>query len=198
MTMDERVTAYIEKHPKWSGMLHRLRHLLLDAGLAETIKWGGPVYVHRGKNVVGLGAYKKFVSLWFFQGVELTDPLRVLTQAQETTKSLRQWRFTDEQAIDEDAVRSYIDEAIRIAERTKKRKGSAAETEKALEIPDELADIFDKDKKLIEKFEAFPFYKRKEFVEYVASAKREATRRRRAERCAELIERGEGLHDRYR
>lgn len=38
------VDKYILKNENWSESLQKLRHILLSAGLQETVKWGLPVY----------------------------------------------------------------------------------------------------------------------------------------------------------
>ena len=78
-------------------------------GLEETVKWGGPVYVADGKNIVGLGAFKSYFALWFFQGALLADQEKVLVNAQEgRTKALRQWRFENKREI-----KTRLDQTIR-------------------------------------------------------------------------------------
>lgn len=79
----------------------------------EKIKWGGIVYVLNGKNVIGIGGFKNYFTIWFFNGVLLQDKKHLLVNAQEgVTKSLRQWRFTSIEEVDEAAVLDYIKEAI--------------------------------------------------------------------------------------
>ena len=50
-----------------------LREIIRSTELIETLKWGGPVYTLGGKNVVGIGSFKSYVGLWFFQGAFLKD-----------------------------------------------------------------------------------------------------------------------------
>ncbi len=69
--------------------------------MKETIKWGAPVYTLDYKNIVGLGAFKSYVGLWFFQGALLNDEKKKLINAQEDkTKALRQWRFNSVKKIE--------------------------------------------------------------------------------------------------
>jgi len=69
--------------------------------MTETIKWSAPVYTFEGKNLVGLGAFKSYVGLWFFQGSLLNDKKKKLINAQEgKIKALRQWRFNSVKEIE--------------------------------------------------------------------------------------------------
>ena len=67
------VNQYIQNQPHWAKALSKLRKALLELGLEETIKWGGPVYMYEKKNIVSIGGYKSFVSLWYYQGALLKD-----------------------------------------------------------------------------------------------------------------------------
>ena len=61
----------------------------METELLETIKWGVPVYTLNDKNVLGMGAFKSYVGIWFFQGAFLDDPQKKLINAQEgKTKAL--------------------------------------------------------------------------------------------------------------
>jgi len=66
--MNPKVTTYINDKNTWTQELNLLRSVLLEVGFEETVKWGAPVYTHKGKNIVGLSAFKNYCGLWFFQG----------------------------------------------------------------------------------------------------------------------------------
>ena len=102
MKKTKTVEDYIAGNGEWTEALEKLRSILLDTEMEETVKWGAPVYTIDGKNVVGIGAFKSYVGLWFFQGVFLKDKEKVLVNAQEgKTKALRQWRFSGSGEMDE-------------------------------------------------------------------------------------------------
>ena len=61
------VDEFIANAEQWQDELVRLREILNSTGLEEGVKWGGPCYTANGKNVVGLGAFKSYFGLWFFQ-----------------------------------------------------------------------------------------------------------------------------------
>jgi uncharacterized protein YdeI (YjbR/CyaY-like superfamily) len=92
-------------------MLKELRAMLLDLGFAEAIKWGRPMFMLAGKNLVGLGAFKHHFSLWFMKGHLLSDPLNVLSNAQPgKTKEMRHWKWEDLEAVELEEVRKYLEE----------------------------------------------------------------------------------------
>ena len=187
---------YLEGHPEWQSELELLRETLLDTELVETVKWGAPIYTVNGKNVVGLGAFKSYVGIWFFQGVFLKDPKGVLINAQEgKTVALRQWRFENKDAINPKLIKSYVEEAI-----ANQRAGLEykAPRKKAFSIPEELKHALENDAGLKEKFTALTHGRQREYAEYIAEAKREGTRQKRLEKSRPMILSGVGLNDKYK
>lgn len=188
---------YCQHHTEWIDILLRLQSLIRKTDLKETIKWGAPVYTIDNKNVVGIGAFKSYAGLWFFNGVLLKDANKVLVNAQEgKTKGMRQWRFNELSEIDDAVVLTYLEEAV--ANQKAGKEVAKAKSGSELIIPEELAQLFQSDQALHKKFLAFTPYKQKEFAEHIGSAKREATRVSRLQKCIPLIEQGLGLNDKYR
>jgi uncharacterized protein YdeI (YjbR/CyaY-like superfamily) len=72
MRRDPRVTAFIDgRAPFARPILRHLRKVIHVGGgaeLEEDIKWGMPAFVHHGKIVCGLGAFKAHCALWFRDG----------------------------------------------------------------------------------------------------------------------------------
>lgn len=196
MSDREKVDAYIGRRPEWAPTLEAARRVLLDAGLAETVKWGAPAYTLDGRNVAGLAGFKNHCALWFHQGVFLEDPAKKLVNAGEgATRGLRQWRFARGERPDLRLLRAYVLEAVANqragkAIRPVKRKAPAA----AAELDAALAA----DPRLKAAFEGLTPGRRREYAEHIGGAKREATRRARLEKARPMILAGAGLHDRYR
>jgi uncharacterized protein YdeI (YjbR/CyaY-like superfamily) len=192
------VDEYISLGGEWQKSLQLLRELFQSTRLTETVKWGMPVYTLNNKNVAGFSAFKSWTGIWFFQGVFLKDPDRVLINAQEgTTKGLRQWRFFSTEQIKNHhpAILAYLEEAIRNQEAGKEIK---PDRNKPLVIPAELEKAMKNDPSLKDSFEALTLSKRREYAEHVGSAKREETRQQRLQKIIPLILEGTGLNDKYK
>ena len=100
---------------RWADEVLLLASIIAKAPLEKKIKWGAEVFTFKGKNVVSYGGFKNYFALWFFKGVFLQDRYGVLINAQEgKTKSLRQWRFTSKEQIDEQKILEYVLEAIEV------------------------------------------------------------------------------------
>jgi uncharacterized protein YdeI (YjbR/CyaY-like superfamily) len=188
---------FILSNPNWEEALILLRDIFLSARLDETIKWGVPVYTFEGKNVAGMACFKSYLGIWFYQGALLTDKARKLVNAQEKiTKALRQWRFSsiDEVIAEAETISNYVEESIENV-----RNGIEIKPEKdiPLQLPEELADILKNEPSLRENFDALTLSKRRDFAEYINSAKRIETKMARMEKIIPMIRRREGLNDKY-
>ena len=190
------VEDYLDGHVEWRSLLERLRAVMKECEVEETVKWGQPCYTHSGKNVAGIGAFKEFVSVWFFQGALLRDEQGVLVNAQEgRTKAMRQWRFQAVEEIDEPLLRAYVDESIE-----NQRQGKAIQAEKKMpvEVPDELAGALAEDRGAGKRFDGLTPARQREYAEFITEAKRVETRVRRLKKILPMIRAGQGLNDRYK
>ena len=184
-----------DKVNSWLEELEFLKSIIAKTELTETTKWGGCVYVLDNKNVVGIGGFKNYFTIWFFNGVFLKDEKKVLVNAQEgVTKSLRQWRFISKDDVDESLVLEYIQEAIE----NEKQGIKTQKAEVTVEMPEIFQKELDVDANLAEAFLKFSPYKQKEFLEYIVEAKREETKRSRIEKIKPMILENIGLNDKYR
>ena len=108
--------SFFARLTHWRTEAEELRAILVSCGLEESVKWGRPVYMSNGRNVVGLAAFKSYFGLWFFEGAGLKDRQGVLVNAQEgKTQSLRQWRMTRAADIRTAAIKAYVREAAALA-----------------------------------------------------------------------------------
>ncbi len=183
------------KTNQWENEIEQLHAIVRKTPLVETTKWGGPVYTYNNKNVLGIGGFKSYFGIWFYNGVFLKDEKKLLINAnEESTKSLRQMRFNSVKEIDEKLILAYIKEAIEIEE-----KGLVIPKEKKETIiPELLQNELDRNSELNDKFNTFSPYKQREFIEYIVTAKQEKTQISRLQKVIPMILEGRGLNDKYR
>jgi uncharacterized protein YdeI (YjbR/CyaY-like superfamily) len=181
---------------QWQDELAILKSIIQKTGLQMAIKWGAEVYTHKGKNVVSYYGFKNYFAMWFYNGVYLEDKHNVLVNAQDNkTKALRQWRFASKEEIDENLILEYIQEAIKCEEEGKVWKPEKSDD---IVIPDELLQAFASDNEIEKAFSKLTFYKQKEYVEHIESAKREETKLARIDKIIPMILNGIGLNDKYK
>ncbi|MEZ5895838.1 MAG: YdeI/OmpD-associated family protein [Parvularculaceae bacterium] len=188
--------AYYAEAPQWRDEIAALRRVLLASGLVEEIKWGAPCYTLNGANVIGVGAFKSYFGLWFYQGALLADKDKVLTNAQEgRTQAMRQWRMTSADEIRPAVLKRYISQAVKLAK-------SGAKVEKAppkkLVMPAELKAALEKDAGAMAAFKALTPGRQRDYADHISAAKQAATRQRRLEKILPMIKAGVGLNDKYR
>jgi uncharacterized protein YdeI (YjbR/CyaY-like superfamily) len=184
-----------DKTNSWGAELELLREILVKTQLVSATKWGGEVYTINGKNVVGIGGFKNYFTIWFFNGVFLKDDKKVLVNAQEgVTKSLRQWRFNSKEELDEKLILSYIAEAIENEKLGKKLAPAKKETI--------ISDFFQRELnayiELKKGFKKLTPGKQREYLEYIDTAKREETKIARMEKIKPMIISGAGINDKYK
>lgn len=195
MKPEQTKTNSWNKENSWAEEIELLNSIVAKTELIETTKWGGTVFTVNGKNVLGIGGFKNYFTIWFFNGVFLKDENQVLVNAQEgVTKSLRQWRFTSKDEVNETFILSYIKEAIENENAGKVSKP----VKKEVLVSEFLQKELDNNPALAEAFRLFSPYKQREFLEYVESAKREETKISRIEKIKPMILENIGLNDKYR
>jgi uncharacterized protein YdeI (YjbR/CyaY-like superfamily) len=197
--MDPRVDDFLEKKATgWKNeVLSKIRALILDTSpkLKETIKWGVPYYEGK-KNVLGMTSFKDHVAIWFQEGVHLSDPKKLLVQAQDITKAQRQIRISENDNPDYETIALYIQEAAE--NDAKGTHTKPAKKPKTVELPAELDSALTDNERAKEEFENLSPYKKREYAEYIETAKREDTKQRRLEKIIPMIEKGKGLNDKYK
>ena len=190
------VEEFIETAEHWRQELRRLRNILTATNLTEDVKWGGPCYTYKGKNVVGIGAFKSYFGLWFHQGALLIDDADVLINAQEgKTHALRQWRMAAAKDSRPAVIKRYIKEAIGHIDAGKEIKANRS---RPVVIPEEWKNAMRRNKGATAAFRKLRKGQQREYADYIAEAKRDDTKLRRIEKILPLIAIGVGLNDKYR
>ena len=186
----------MDKINQWSEELNCLTEILDKSGLEVVVKWGAPVYTLNGKNIVACGGFKNHFALWFYNGVFLKDPYKVLSSGTEgKTKALRQWRFSSMDEIDEKKITEYIKESVENAKAGKELKPAKF---KAVAIPELLENKLNSDAEFKSAFEKLTPGKQKEYNLYIEEAKQEKTKLARIEKIKPMILNGIGLYDKYK
>jgi uncharacterized protein YdeI (YjbR/CyaY-like superfamily) len=179
---------------RWLQGLVALRRILRDAGLEETAKWGHPCYIHAGRNIAIIGAFRGDFRLTFFDAALLRDPEGVLTKQGPNTRHADCLRFTDTAgpAAMEPLIRAYIAEARAFAEAGILPLKDPAD----IALPAELVEALDTDPELAEAFHALTPGRQKSYVILLTGARTPATRTARVIRSRGRILAGKGATER--
>ncbi|WP_377505139.1 YdeI family protein [Octadecabacter sp. R77987] len=179
---------------RWNAGLTRLRAICADLGLMKTAKWGHPVYMHAGRNLVIIGAFRDDYRLSFFNAGLMKDPEGILQKKGANTQTADMISFNSnaQPAEMEDVIRDYLSEAMGYA----KAGIKAEKTQIDIVLPDELIAALDDDPELAEAFEALTPGRQRSYVINLNGAKQSATRVTRIARFRDKIIAGKGALER--
>lgn len=193
-TAKQEIDAYIEEmQPFAKAICKKLRSIILkaDPSIREDWKWG-PHYSSNGM-VCGYGGFQKHVKLTFFNGAGMKDPKKLFNHCVDNEFS-RSIKYTDIKEIDEKTLTDYIKESVAV-----NAKGFKRETKnKTVEVPEDLQQALDKNKTALAFFNDLSYVYKKDFVEWVTTAKREETRKDRIGKVVAMCKEKRRMNDQYK
>lgn len=173
-TRDKRFDAYIEKAGIFAQpILQQLREAVHRAcpDVEETMKWSSPTFMHHGI-LCGMAAFKQHCMFHFWK-----EPL---LRSNETYAVLAQLNRL--QDVSELPPKRTIAKLIKAA-MTLNEEGVVAPrakpSKKGVTVPDYLMVALKKNRKALTAFEQFSPSHKREYIEWIAEAKMEETRKRR-------------------
>lgn len=178
----------------WALGLAQLRDLCRDVGLMETAKWGHPTYMHAGRNVVILGAFRSDFRLSFFHPSLMRDPAGVLERQGANTRhaDMLCFRSNDEVSAKSAMITAYLREAMGYA-----AAGIVPNLpSREVELPPELIEALDDDSELAEAFNALTPGRQKSWAFHLNSTQVPATRFNRIAKARSKILAGKGALER--
>jgi uncharacterized protein YdeI (YjbR/CyaY-like superfamily) len=200
-----KVDAYINQaKPFAQPILHHLRELVHKAcpNVEETIKWSRPFFEYKGAILGNMSAFKEHCSFGFW-GQEIGAVLREANVlGEEGMGSLGRITAIKDLPPDKQMLTwtrqatTFVDSGnytSPIAARNKVVKAPKA----AVETPDEFANALKKDKKAATVFAAFSPSCKREYIEWIADAKRPETRDKRIVTAIEWIAQGKQRNWKY-
>ncbi len=179
---------------RWAGALATLRGICREAGLGEHVKWGHPCYMHAGRNVAILGAFREEVRITFFEAALIDDPDGLLERQGPNTRVPDALRFRDEATVAAmaPALRGLLAQARALAEAGRR----APRESPVADLPEEMVEALDADPALAEAFARLTPGRRRSYAIALSSAKTFATRVARIARFRERILAGKGATER--
>jgi uncharacterized protein YdeI (YjbR/CyaY-like superfamily) len=192
-THNPKVDEFVSGARKWQAEMQKLRSILLGCGLVEELKWGKPCFMFESTNIAIIQPFKDHCSLMFFKGALLEDSHGLLRSQGENSQSALRLEFRSEAQVTKSVLVSYVKSAIAVEKQGLKVDFKA---KRELDLPQELTQIFKKDRKLAKAFEALTPGRQRGYVLHFAGAKQSETRTARIEKCAPSILAGKGINDR--
>lgn len=194
---DPRVDAYIAKAaPFAQPILERLRKAVHAANPAgdEAIKWGMPFFMHQGRILANMAAFKAHCAFGFGHGDQV-----VMTG--KDGEAMGQFgRIESIQDLpSQREISALVKKAMVLIEGGVKalRAPKSGEKRAAPDTPADLAAALAKNAAARTTFEAFAPSSQREYVEWLEEAKREETRAKRLAQAIEWLAQGKRRNWKY-
>jgi uncharacterized protein YdeI (YjbR/CyaY-like superfamily) len=191
------VDAFIaQAAPFAQPILIKLRDLFHRASpkIEERLKWGMPSFEYKGI-VGGMAAFKKHATWGLWKTSLVKDPKGILKGPES---SMGGGRYTDLSQLpaDKDIIH-LIKQVVALNEqgvKVEKPKGNKRPPPKT---PPDLAAALKKNARACATFEAFSPSHKREYIEWIADAKQEETRKRRLAQAIEWMAQGKARNWKY-
>ncbi len=195
MQIDMRITAIIEKAaPFAQPILDEIRERVHEfcPDVEETLKWGMPSFMYKGKILCNMASFKHHCAFGFwlgpimnpehFNGGAMGDFGKMTSLADLPNK---------------EAFKSMVLEAMELIDAGKtipKKETNVA----APDVPKEIQDALKQDQEAETKFEQFSPSQKKEYIEWIMGAKTKATQEKRIAQMMEWVVEGKSRHWKYK
>lgn len=196
-TIDPRIDAYIDNKAAdfAKPILRHLRKLLHEAcpDVVETTKWSMPFFEYRGP-LANMASFKAHCAFGFWkQSLMESDAIPAEKTAMGTFG-----RITSlDDLPDDETMTGLIKQAVKLNEDGVKVARKAPTTDKTLVVPEVLTAALEQNARASEHFNAFPYSKKKDYVDWITEAKTDATRDKRLATTIEQLSEGKARHWKY-
>jgi hypothetical protein len=194
-TKDPRVDEYIENAPDFARPILKELRKRVHASVAaadETIRWGAPYFQYKDTLLGGMASFKQHCAFGFWHPL-LRDGDTSLEGMGRFGKIASIGDLPPAAAFAKLAKKAQqlVDDGVKGPPRPK------PPANRTVEVPKDLAAKLARNAKARVTFEGFPYSSRKEYVEWIAGAKREETRAQRIATTVEYLAEGKRLHWKY-
>ena len=195
MSRDPRIDAYIARAAPFARpILEHVRERVHAAApeAQETIKWSAPSFTVEGKILLMMAAFKAHAALNFWRGQELGD-------GQPKAGAMGQFgKLTSMADLPSDGeLNALIREAAALARTAPAPRKTKHAPKPPPEMHPEFATALDKAPKAKAVLDGFPASARRDYVEWIAEAKQDATRQKRIATAVEWLSEGKRRHWKY-
>lgn len=195
MNRDPRIDAYIARAaPFAQPILKKVRERIHAAApeAEETMKWSAPGFTVDGKILLMMAAFKQHAALNFWRGQELGD-------GQPKAGAMGQFgRLTSVEDLPSDKeLDALICEAAALAKTAPAPRKTKHAPKPAPEMHPEFAAALAKAPKAKAALDSFSMSAQREYLEWIAEAKRDETRQKRIADAVEWLSEGKKRNWRY-
>lgn len=193
---DPRVDAYIEKSADFARPI--LKHLRALVHLAcpdveETWKWSFPFFMYKGM-LCHMAAFKAHCTFGFWH----REVRESIGDGKSADAMGQLGRITKREDLPKDAVlKQYIKQAMALNEQGIKSPKASVEPKAPVKMPANMKAALQGNPKARANFEKFSPSQQREYIEWIAEAKREETAAKRIATMLEWVARGKSRNWKY-
>ena len=196
MARDERVDAYIERQAEFAKpILTKLRAMVHAAcpDCDETLKWSMPSFIYKGSILAGMAAFKAHATFGFWQAKLVVGQTGREREAMGSFGRLTRV----EDLPDEATMAALIRKAMTLVNTGEKAPRPVKHPKPALETPPDLLEALAANEAARATFDDFPPSARRDYLDWLADAKRPETRAKRLAQAVEWMAEGKRRHWKY-
>lgn len=193
-TKDPRVDAYIESaNPFARPILKRLRKWAHQycPKCEETLKWSAPHFAYKGRMYCGMSAFKEHCAFGFWHPM-----MRRNDNSLEGMGSFGKIRSLADLPSEAEFAEMAA-QAMKLTDENVKAPPKPKAERTPLVVPPALKAALAKNKKAAATFEEFGYSHRREYIDWIAEAKRDETRDARVKQAVEWLAAGKQRHWKY-
>ena len=194
MSRDPRVDAYIAKaQPFAQAILGHIRERVHAAvpGIEETLKWSAPAYTLDSKILLITAAFKAHAALNFWRGQEIGSG-----SIDEGMGQFGKLKSVDDLPPDDD-LDALILKAAELAQSAPAPRKTKHAPKAAPDTHPDFAASLERAPKAKAALDSFPPSARRDYLEWIADAKQEATRQKRIATAVEWLSEGKRRNWKY-
>jgi uncharacterized protein YdeI (YjbR/CyaY-like superfamily) len=196
VTRDKRVDTYIEKSPDYARpILEHLRAVIHEAcpDVVETVKWGKPSFDYKGI-LCGMAYFKAHCAFGFWKHDLVVEDAK----GKELEAMGSFGRLTKVSELPpKTTLARYVKKAMKLNEDGVKVVRAKTVPKKPIPVHPAFKSALDRHAKAKKAFDAFSPSHRREYLEWIADAKRDETRERRIATAIEWLTDGKSRNWKY-
>ena len=201
MQKNRAIDAYISESADFAKpVLNHLRELVHTScpEVEEKMKWNFPHFDYKGEMMCSMAAFKQHAVFGFWKAALMKDPSLAATAKSEVAMG-HLGRITSLKDLPADKkIMAWIKEAMELNSKGIRLPSKLKTTDrKEITVPDYFEKVLTKNKKAFAAFNAFSYSHKKEYVEWITTAKTEETRNKRIAQALAMMAEGKSRNWKY-
>lgn len=217
-TASKKIDKYIKDAPEYAQPIMEKLRKVIHKGCPqaeEVIKWGCPYFTYQEKLFCGMAAFKKHVGFGFWNSKDMDDPENLFASGTGKKASMCNAHFHDVKELPTQKIlTAYVNQAKKLTDKLVKAnstkansKGSSKKSTKKKSakkkvivpsLPADLLKAFKGNKAAKTYFDSLAPSHRRDYLEWILEAKREATRDKRINETIKLLKESKTRHWKYK